>query len=115
KAAGKEVVELYLSAPATKLDKPSLELKGFAKTGLLQPGQSQTINLVIEPKDLASYDSQREAWIADAGSYKLLIGSSSKNIRQSGTFTLAKELVVEKNHSALKPQTPIVEMKNKVL
>ncbi|MFL5738848.1 MAG: glycoside hydrolase family 3 C-terminal domain-containing protein [Flavisolibacter sp.] len=115
KVAGKEVVELYLSAPVTKLDKPALELKGFAKTGLLQPGQSQTISLVIGPKDLASYDTQREAWVADAGSYKLQIGSSSKTIRQSANFTLPRELVVEKDHAALKPQTPIVEMKNKVL
>jgi len=109
--AGKEVVQLYLSAPAAKLDKPAIELKGFAKTRLLQPGESQTLIFEIDPGDLASYDPQQEAWVAESGSYTVSIGASSKDIRQTGKFTLAKDLVVEKDEKALTPQVSIGELK----
>lgn len=113
KVAGKEVAELYLSAPAKKLDKPAIELKGFAKTHLLQPGESQTLTFEISPKDLASYDTQSESWIAESGSYTVGIGASSKNIKQTANFTLAKELVVEKDDKALTPGVSISEMTSK--
>ena len=111
KVAGKEIVQLYLSAPAKSLDKPAEELKGFAKTKLLQPGESQTLSLVVDERDLASYDTQRESWVAEAGTYTVLIGKSSENIAQKGTFTVAKEIVVEKDHKVLSPQIEINELK----
>lgn len=110
---GKEVVQLYLSSPAAKLDKPAMELKGFAKTRLLQPGESQQLIFEIAPKDLASYDPQQEAWIAESGTYTVSVGASSKDIRQTGKFTLGKELVVEKDEKALTPQVSIGELKSK--
>ncbi|HMG67933.1 MAG TPA: glycoside hydrolase family 3 C-terminal domain-containing protein, partial [Chitinophagaceae bacterium] len=113
KVAGKEVVELYISAPAGELDKPSEELKGFAKTKLLQPGESQTISFDISASDLASFDTKRESWIAAAGEYSVKIGASSENIKQTAKFNLAKEIVVEKVNKVLVPQTDINEMKSK--
>jgi beta-glucosidase len=112
KVAGKEVAQLYLSAPAAKLDKPAIELKGFAKTRLLNPGESQTLTFTVNEKALASYDTQREAWIAEAGNYTLSIGASSKDIKQTAKFKLAKELVVEKDEQTLAPQVVISELKN---
>lgn len=112
KVAGKEVVELYLSAPAAKMDKPAIELKGFAKTHLLQPGESQTLSFEIVPKDLASYDTQNEQWVAESGNYTISIGASSKDIKQSAKFTLGKEIVVEKDEKALTPQVAITELKS---
>jgi beta-glucosidase len=108
--AGKEAVQLYISAPANSIDKPAEELKGFAKTKLLQPGESQTITFTINPEDLASYDTNKESWVADAGMYYVKIGASSENIKQTATFNLAKEIITEKDHKVLAPQTQINEM-----
>jgi beta-glucosidase len=110
--AGKEVAELYLSAPQGKLDKPSEELKAFAKTDLLEPGKSQTITLTLTPEDLASYDTDASSWIAESGKYTVKIGASSLDIKSSASFNLSKEVIVEKDHKALAPQASINEMKN---
>lgn len=108
---GKEVAELYLSAPAVKLDKPALELKGFAKTKLLQPGETQTLSFVIDAHKLSSFESSTSSWVAEAGKYDILIGSSSEDIRQKATFSLAKELTVKKESASLLPKEKITELK----
>lgn len=113
KVAGKEVVQLYLSAPAQNIDKPESELKGFAKTGLLAPGQSQFIIFTLHPADLASFYTDQSAWVADAGEYKVKIGSSSRNTEKTVSFNLAKAIVTEKVHPVLKPEVPIAELTNK--
>jgi beta-glucosidase len=110
--AGKEVAQLYLSAPAKKIDKPSSELKGFAKTTLLQPGQSQTVSFTLTPNELASFNSVASEWIAEAGTYTVSIGASSLDIRQKSPFQLQKELVVEKVNKVLVPQVAITEKKH---
>jgi beta-glucosidase len=109
--AGREVVELYLTAPKGKLDKPSLELKAFAKTGLLSPGTSETVTLILNTKDLASFDTDHLSWIATAGSYEIKIGASSEDIKLSKSFKLEKDLVVEKVTNALAPTVVINELK----
>ena len=111
KTAGKEVVQLYLSAPAAKMNKPQEELKGFAKTNLLQPGQKQTIRFVIAAKDLASFATNTTSWIAEAGKYEVKVGASSAAIKQTASFQLPVELVVEKCHKVLVPQVEINELK----
>ena len=113
KVAGKEVAELYLTAPKGQLDKPSEELKGFAKTRLLKPGQSQTLTFTLNAKDLASFNSAKSAWIADAGKYIVKIGASSEDIKLTKPFTLPKTLSVEKDHKAMAPQVAIDELKSK--
>jgi beta-glucosidase len=111
KVAGKEVVQLYLSAPGKKLKKPERELKAFAKTKLLQPNESQTITLTLNPKDLASFYTPSSAWIAEAGVYNVKIGISSTNIKLTKKFKLAKELLVEQCHKALALPREISELK----
>lgn len=113
KAPGKEVVEVYLSAPTRKLDKPVLELKAFAKTNPLQPGQTQTMSFTLTAKELASFNTAATAWIADAGKYTIQIGASSLDIKQTASFDLPGDIVVEKDHKVLAPQTPINELKAK--
>ncbi len=112
KVTGKEAVQLYLSAPAQKLDKPVEELRAFAKTNLLQPGKSQTVKFILNAADLASFDTQTESWIAEAGKYTVKIGSSSKQIKRTATFGLANDIVVEKVNKALSPQMNINEYKS---
>lgn len=111
KVAGKEVVQLYLSAPVNKLDKPAEELKSFGKTSLLQPGQSETLSFTLTPEDLASFDTASSSWVADGGKYTVKIGASSLNIKQTVTFSLPKTTIVEKDHKALVPQVAITELK----
>jgi beta-glucosidase len=111
--AGREVVQLYISAPAGKLDKPKAELKGFAKTKLLQPGESQTIILTLNARDLSSFNTAASAWIADAGKYEVLIGASSEDIRLTGSFNLKKAIVSEKVNPVLAPQVAIKELSKK--
>ncbi|MEO8860680.1 MAG: glycoside hydrolase family 3 C-terminal domain-containing protein [Ginsengibacter sp.] len=111
--AGKEVVQLYVGAPAGDLNKPSEELKGFAKTSLLQPGKSQTITFTLDAADLASFNTKSTSWIADAGKYEVKIGASSMDIKQTENFTLRKSIVVEKDHKVLAPQVQINEFTGK--
>ncbi len=111
KVAGKEVVQLYISAPSQKLDKPAEELKGFAKTKLLQPGESQTIIFTINAGDLASFDTNTTSWVAEAGTYTVKIGASSLNIKATGNFSLASDITTEKDNKVLVPQVQINELK----
>jgi beta-glucosidase len=110
KAAGKEIVQWYLSAPAKKMDKPNEELKGFAKTGLLQPGKSQTITIVLEATDLASFDTKTSSWIAESGDYELRAGSSSANIKQRAAFHVARDITTERDSPQVTPKVQIKEL-----
>jgi beta-glucosidase len=99
--AGKEVVQLYVAAPQTEIEKPVRELKAFAKTKLLQPNETQQITFTLNAKLLASYWSGMAAWVADKGQYDVLIGASSKDIRQKASFEVPETIIVEKTHPVL--------------
>ena len=75
--SGKEVVQLYVSAPVTELDMPAKELRGFQKTGCLQPGEQQTVEISVSVRALASYSEQHGGYILSAGSYHVSVGTSS--------------------------------------
>ncbi|WP_336727622.1 glycoside hydrolase family 3 C-terminal domain-containing protein [Paraflavisolibacter sp. H34] len=113
KVAGKEVVQLYVSAPSGKLDKPAEELRSFAKTALLQPGGSQTLSFTLSAADLASFDTRTSCWITEAGDYTVKAGASSLQIRQRASFRLGKDIVVEKLHKAVAPQAAMNELYSK--
>lgn len=113
KFAGKESVQLYVSAPQSILEKPNKELKDFAKTQLLKPGQSETLNFLLNEKDLASFYTSKSQWIADAGEYKIMIGASSKKIMLQKNFFLEKPIVVETVNDVLYPNGIIREISKK--
>lgn len=77
--AGKEVIQLYYSAPAGKLVKPQQELIAFGKTNCLSPGESEKIELTVNIVDMASYSEADAAWILEQGNYILRLGNSSRN------------------------------------
>ena len=111
KVAGREIVQLYIAAPAQKLNKPAIELKAFAKTRLLSPGESQALTFVLKPRQLASFDPAASSWIAEAGKYEVKAGASSRDIRQTASFSLDSDLMVKKESVALAPKTRINELK----
>ena len=83
--AGKEAVQVYISAPAGKLDKPVKELKAFAKTGKLAPGESQTVELCFAAADMSSWDEAKGGWVLDPGTYNILVGASAADIRANAS------------------------------
>lgn len=87
---GKEAVQLYVSAPAGGLEKPEKELKAFAKTGLLQPGQSETLTFKVSAYELASFNEAANQWEAAAGTYTVKFGASVADIRCSAPYKQAK-------------------------
>jgi beta-glucosidase len=108
---GREVVQLYISAPQSSMDKPSAELKGFAKTKMLAPGERQTVQFRVTQKDIASFNTEKSSWVAEAGKYFIKIGSSSRDIKAIGKFKLKNDLEVEKVHKVLAPEMQISEVK----
>jgi beta-glucosidase len=88
--AGREIVELYVAAPAGGLEKPARELKAFAKTKLLSPGESETLTMKVSAYELASFNEEHSAWETAAGEYKALFGASSVDIRATASFRMKK-------------------------
>ncbi|MCR4824029.1 MAG: glycoside hydrolase family 3 C-terminal domain-containing protein, partial [Bacteroidales bacterium] len=88
--AGKEVVELYVTAPEAGLAKPACELKAFAKTRELKPGESQTLTMKVSNYDIASFNDTASAWEAPAGNYDVRFGASVEDIRATAAYKLKK-------------------------
>lgn len=110
KFAGKEVVQLYVSAPDNvKMNKPDKELKAFAKTKELEPGETVNVTMKVNAADLASYDEAASSWVVDGGSYKFLIGASSRDIK--AVLDADVTASAEKTHDILKLQAPISTLK----
>lgn len=95
-AAGKEIVQVYYSAPEGKLDKPYQELAGYVKTGELQPEEEQEVTVTFAVTSMASYDTARAAWVMEAGTYYVRVGNCSRNTHICGGIRLETEAVTEK-------------------
>ena len=108
--SGKEVAQIYVQAPKGKLEKPAQELKAFAKTRELQPGESQTLTMTIPIRDLASFDEADSQWLTEAGNYTFRIGNSSRNLPLSASLTLKE--YTEKVNNALAPQQKLNLLKH---
>ncbi len=89
--AGAEVAQLYLGDPASAGEPPQ-QLKAFQKV-FLQPGQSQTVTLTLDPRAFAIWDTGKHGWVVPGGTYRILVGSSSRDIRLQGTANVAKKVL----------------------
>ena len=107
--AGKEIVELYVTAPNGGLVKPVYELKGFAKTKNLKPGASETLTITIDPYTLASFNEETSAWEMADGTYTVHFGASSADIRVVTSFKQAKPQTWPV-HKVLLPAEPVKEI-----
>ena len=103
--SGKEVAQVYVTAPRGQLQKPVHELKSFAKTRELKPGESQTLTMQIATRDLASFDDTNSQWLAEAGSYTFHIGSSSRDLPLS--FNIKLKQYTERVNNAMAPRQPL--------
>ncbi|MBS3750412.1 MAG: glycoside hydrolase family 3 C-terminal domain-containing protein [Anaerolineales bacterium] len=83
--SGQEVIQLYLRDPDSSLVRPPKELKAFSKVQL-EPGETRTVTLLLEEKDLAFYDDAKNNWVVEPGAFEILIGRSAEDIRLSKTF-----------------------------
>ena len=93
--AGKEVVQLYASAPEGELSKPAQELICFAKTDELAPGASQTLTLTFQARQMASYSQAKAAWVLESGDYWIRVGASSRDTKLAAVVRLDHTVVTE--------------------
>lgn len=111
KVAGKQVAQVYVTAPKGAYEKPAKELKAFGKTRELKPGESQTLKMTLEKRDLASFDEANSQWKVDAGNYLFQVGTDVESIK--GTATLKVAEYAEKTSRACAPNVQLNYLKLK--
>lgn len=111
KVAGKQVAQVYVTAPKGAYEKPAKELKAFGKTRELKPGESQTLKMTLEKRDLASFDEANSQWKVDAGNYLFQVGTDVESIK--GTATLKVAEYTEETSRACAPNVQLNYLKQK--
>ena len=84
--AGKEVVQLYVTDPDSSVARPPRELKGFAKTATLAPGEGQTVTFRLQSRDLSYWSVRQHRWVLEGGTFRLGVGASSRDLRLTTTI-----------------------------
>ena len=92
KYPGKEVVQVYYSAPDGIMEKPTQELAGFAKTKLLAPGEKDVVTITFATTDMASFDAYDAAWVMEEGEYTIRVGNSSRNTEAVAVIDLDEQV-----------------------
>ena len=90
KVSGKQVAEVYVTAPKGAYEKPSKELKTFGKTKELKPGESQVLKMTVAKRDLASFDEANSQWKVDAGNYLFQVGTDVETIKGTASLKIAE-------------------------
>lgn len=105
--AGRQVVQVYVSAPQGRLAKPWQELRGYAKTGLIPPGGSETVSVSFPTESLSSFDAERCAWVMEEGDYLIRVGENSRSTAVAATLTLNGEAVPRRVSNILRPDAEL--------
>ena len=105
--SGREVVQVYVSQPQGKLDKPYQVLAGFAATGELKPGQEETVTVVFSLRDLASYDEEQAAYLLEKGSYYVRVGTHSRDTHIAAVLELDETIVTQQLQNKVRPDIEI--------
>lgn len=100
--SGKEVVQVYYSAPKGALEKPYQELAAYAKTKLLAPGETQTLAIGFLVTEMASYSEAKAAYVLEPGTYYVRVGEHSRATKVAAALVLEREVVTEKLANYLK-------------
>ncbi len=108
--AGKEVVQIYFSAPDGTLEKPYQELAAYAKTDTLSPGESQTLVISYRTAEMSSYSEEMAAYILEAGDYILRVGNSSRTTHAAARIRLDETVVTEQLSNQLAADREIEEL-----
>ncbi|NYC51648.1 glucan-binding YG repeat protein [Clostridium beijerinckii] len=111
--SGKEVAQVYFSAPSGKLDKPYQELAGYGKTDLLAPGQSQTITISYDTSEMSSYSEDDAAYIMEKGNYIIRVGNSSRNTHVGAVLTLDETVTTEQLSNQMKTDKSVQALSDK--
>lgn len=104
KTAGKEVVEVYVSAPGKDMDKPARELKVFAKTRKLTPGEAQTVEITIPYESLASFNEKDSRWQVEGGEYKVMVADNAADAAPLTATVTEKAGITETVRPCLLPE-----------
>ena len=86
--SGKHVVQLYVGKKESCLTRPVRELAAFGKTGILAPGDTETLVLTVEERNLDFFSADDQAYILEAGTYTLYLGADAEHVRETGEFVL---------------------------
>jgi len=108
--AGKEVAQVYLSAPNGTLERESQSLAAFKKTELLEPGKSQELTLSFDLTDFAAYDGATASWLLESGEYLVRVGNSSRNTRIAAVLALDGRAVTRRGTNICPPEAPVEEI-----
>ncbi len=115
--AGSEIVQVYVRDVESRLVRPEKELKAFAKVAL-EPGETKTVTLMLDEESLAYYDPAVKRWIAEAGEFEVLVGSSARDIHLTGKFTFkgeAKSATRARFHTGLPLRTLVEDVRSRAV
>lgn len=111
KVAGKDVAQVYVTAPYTNggIEKSFVELEGFAKTGMLEPGKSEKVTVSFDVEDMAAYDyAEQGCYVLDKGTYEIKLMNNAHDVLDSFTYDVEDTIVYDENHARSTDQTAAV-------